>query len=283
MAAKTPKTQKVRVNKSPKLFDPYITRTDDRLLSTEPTTGNPYWQFLGLSSANATDWHNKRVFWDTPLTGLHALYVNPLTSTGAVKEKVKLFIESFRIFANPLLSIIAASSNATADEEKIFHLKLNVNRQKPTHTHTKIADQCFTAWTGEGAGSKKASSHTTHEAQGRPSVAAGADGVQYAYVIMDENPKTIAARTAAVVSANEKAAANAKTANQPAPEPAPLPQPVPQHPDDGTRQEFFSGATKQFNFGADKEGKFLCVWSRWYNSKHPELAGDWNEMQTVRI
>ena len=284
----TTKKKGIRISKSPKVFDTDITTGDDHLLAIEPTSGLPYWQHLGLSSANATDWHNKRVFWDTPLTGLHDLYINPVTSTSVVKENVKLFIKNFRTFANPLLNIIAASPNATANEEKIFHLVLTANRKKPTHTHTKIADQCFTTWSGEGAGSKKAASRSLHDSK-RASLAEGADGVQYAYVIMDENPKTIAARTAAIVSANEKAAVAARMASPappvpaPVPEPTPLPQPVPQHPDDGTKQEFFSGATHQFSFGADKEGKWLCAWSRWFNSKHPELAGDWNEMQTVRI
>ncbi|MBI3500733.1 MAG: hypothetical protein HY063_02975 [Bacteroidetes bacterium] len=268
---KTKKTR-ARISTSPKKFDPFISTTDDHLLAIEPTTGNPYWQFLGLSSANATDWHNKRLYWDAPNTGLFALYSNPATSTSVIKKKVETFIKNFRTFANPLLNIIASSPNATGVEEKIFNLVLNANRAKPSHTHTKIEDQCFTKWEGGNGGNKRAASHKEDEAKGRASVPEGADGVQYAYVIMDENPKTIAQRTAAVVSANAKSTV-----------PVPLPQPVPQHPDDGTRQEFFSGATHDFKFGAAAEGKYLCVWSRWFNSKHPELAGDWNEMQTVLI
>src|ERR1035437_5529244 len=93
-----------RIPDSPKKFDPYITTSDDRLQSIEPTSGNPYWQFLGLSSANATDWHNKRSFWDTPVTGIHALYNNPATSTSTVKGNLKQFIKDFRAFADPLLS-----------------------------------------------------------------------------------------------------------------------------------------------------------------------------------
>src|ERR1035437_7114194 len=116
-----------RIPDSPKKFDPYITTSDDRLQATEPTSGNPYWQFLGLSSANATDWHNKRTFWDTPITGLYALYSNIPTSTKTVKGQVKQFIKDFHTFANPLLNLIAASPNAKKGEEDIFNLVLNVN------------------------------------------------------------------------------------------------------------------------------------------------------------
>ena len=269
-----------RIASSPKKFDPYITTSDDRLQATEPTSSNPYWQFLGLSSTNASDWHNKRLFWDTSGTGLFSLYSNPATSTTPVKAKVKQFIKDFRSFANPLLSIIAASPNASADEENIFNLVLNVNRQHPSQTHTKIANQCVTGWKLGNAGTVKAASRSLSDSK-CASVANGADGVQYAYLIMDENPSTVAARTAAVMNSN--AAARTSTTAATAPIPVPLPVPVPQNPDDGAKQEFYSGATHQFNFGADKEGKYLCVWSRWFNSKHPELAGDWNEMQIVRI
>ncbi len=99
---------------------------------------------------------------------------------------------------------------------------------------------------------------------------------------MDDNPKTIAARTAAAINANAARTANVSSTAA-ASLPAPLPAPVPQNPDDGAKQEFYSGATHQFNFGTANSDKWLCAWSRWFNSKHPELAGDWNEMQTIRI
>jgi hypothetical protein len=273
-----------RVPKSPAKFDTYINSGDDHLQAIEPLSGNPFWQELGLSSANALDWHNKRQFWSNITTGLYALYGSPDTSTSIIKGKVKTFIKDFQTFANPLLSIIAASPNATEQEEEIFNLVLNVNRKSPSHTHTKIADKCFTNWESGKLGNMKGSSHINKEAKGRTSVPEGADGIQYAYMIMDENPKTIAARTSAV----EKANASGTAARLITPTllpfiPTPLPVPVPQHPDDGTKQEFFSGASHEFIFGADKEGKYLCSWTRWFNSKHPELSGDWSEMQTVLI
>ena len=162
----------LRIAVSPKKCDPYITTSDDRLQATEPTSGNPYWQFLGLSSTNASDWHNKRLFWDTVNTGLFAQYSNPATSTKPVKLKAKQFIKDFRAFANPLLSIIAASPNASADEENIFNLVLNVNRPHPSKTHTKIADLCITGWKSGLLGSMKATSRNDHVSK-RASLVAG--------------------------------------------------------------------------------------------------------------
>jgi len=252
-----------RISNSPRLFDPYISTTDDRLLAIEPGSGLPYWQYLGLSSANATDWHNKRMFWDAPVTGLFAQYSNPDISTGSVKKRVKLFINDFRIFANPLLNLIAASPNASPNDEDIFNLVLNVNRQKPSHPHTHIADQCFTDWLGGKGGNMKAVSRSSHDTK-RASLAERADGVQYAWKIMDTKPNAVESE-----EAGNETATKLKRG--------------PQNPDDGTKQEFFSGATHEFIFGADKEGMYLCIWTRWFHSKHPELAGAWSEMQTVLI
>ncbi|HEX7414744.1 MAG TPA: hypothetical protein VF411_11940 [Bacteroidia bacterium] len=284
-----PKKKEPRISESPKEFNIEIARMDDRLQALAPTSPPPpgtpinYWAFLGLTNVNASDFHNKRLFWNTPVTGLYAKYSDPTTSTSAVKTQVKLWIAAFRAFANPLLNIIAASPNATSDDETIFNLVLNVNRHHGTHTHTKIADKCVTEWAGEGVGTKKAASKSSADTK-RHSLAAGADGVQYAYTIMDENPKTIQPRTQAVINTNNAAAA-ARVVNPTLPTPVPLPLPlaVPQHPQDGTTKEFFSGSTHQFAFGADKKGKYLYTWSRWYNSKHPEIAGDWNARQVELI
>jgi hypothetical protein len=272
-----------RISKKAKEFNDIIVNGDNHLQANEPVSGLPYWQLLGLSSANATDWHNKRLVWDTPDTGKYALYSNPATSTSVVKKDVKDFIDQFRIFADPVLDKIAANENATALEEKIFNLILKRDRKKPGKSHTHIADQCITALISEKGGRMKVASRSAHDSK-RASLAEGADGVQYAYLIMDENPKTVATRTAAVDAANA-AAVSARQANPglPIPVPAPLPTPIPLHPDDGTKQEFFSGATHEFILGASNEGKYLCMWSRWYNSKHPELAGDWSEMQMALI
>ena len=56
------KKKGLRISTSPKKFNPYLGNTDDHLQAIEPVSGNPYWQQYGLTSANATDWHNKRLF-----------------------------------------------------------------------------------------------------------------------------------------------------------------------------------------------------------------------------
>jgi hypothetical protein len=89
--------------------------------------------------------------------------------------------------------------------------------------------------------------------------------VQYAWKILELKPTGV-----------ETGEAGNETATK-------LKRTAPQNPDDGTKQEVFTKATHDFRFGADKEGQFLCVFSRWYNTKHPELAGDWGEMQIALI
>ena len=167
-----------RISESPKEFNIQINRMDDRLQAIEPTSGNPYWQFYGLTSTNGSDFHNKRLFWNTPTTGLFAKYSSPATSTSTVKEQVKVWIAGFRAFGNPLLDVIAASPNATSDDEAIFNLVLNINRKKASHSHTPIADLCYTDWSVGSGGNKTAGSKSAHDSK-RHSLAEGADGKLY--------------------------------------------------------------------------------------------------------
>ncbi len=267
-----------RIPGSPKVFDPYITSCDDHLQETEPVSNLPYWQLLGLTSVNASDWHNKRQFWATPNTGLFALYNSPAASTSVVKKNVKNFIADFKTFANPLLDVIAASPNAGTREEKTFNLILKKNRKKPSKVHTPIADQCFTTFNSAKGGDMKAASRNAHDAK-RASVTAGADGVQYAYLILDKKPEDQAAAITAALKLNDAA----RITNPANPVLVPVPAAPPQHPDDSTKQEYHSGASHLFHLGAANTGCYLYVWSRWYNSKHPELAGSWSERQVVLI
>jgi hypothetical protein len=278
-----------RISSSPKKFNTQITGMNARLQAlapgSPPPPGTPvyYYTYYGLSSANGSDFNNKYLFWSTPVTGLYAQYNNPVTSSSTVKNQVKIWIKAFRAFAAPLLNIIAASANATSDDEAIFNLVLNVNRKKPTHSHTPIADQCFTDWTVSAGGNMKAGSKSAHDSK-RHSLAEGADGVQYATMILDDTPENITNNIATAVAAN-LAATNARIATPTLPVPVPLPIPAapPAHPDDRTAQVFYSGATHPFSLGASNKGNYLYVWSRWYNSKHPELAGDWNSRQVILI
>jgi hypothetical protein len=236
-------------------FNMYISSSDDYQQATRSDRSMPNSLFLGWNSINSGDWANKRAYWRDVL---YKKYSDPAQSTSIIKKDVKIFITDFHTFGNPLLDIAAANPGADTQDEEELHFKKKSSRKKPTHPHTRIEDKCFTTWLSEGGGSMKASSRSSHDTK-RPSLAEGADSVQYAWKIMETKPTT-AGRTA-----------------------VPATNPAPQHPDDGTRQEVFTKATHDFRFGADKEGKFLCVWTRWYNTKHPELAGDWSQMQVVMI
>ena len=214
----------------------------------------------GWNSTNSSDWANKRAFWrDT----LYKKYSDPAQSTSIVKKDVKIFIRDFHTFGNPLLDIAAAHPGADTQDEEELHFKKKSSRQKPVHPHTRITDKCFSTWLSEGGGSFKASSRSSHDTK-RPSLAEGADSVQYAWKILETKPTGVESE-----EAGNETATKLKRG--------------PQHPDDGTKQEVFTKATHDFQFGADKEGQFLCVFTRWYNTKHPELAGNWSEMQIVMI
>ena len=57
--------------------------------------------------------------------------------------------------------------------------------------------------------------------------------------------------------------------------------PAPANPSDGTTKEISTKAS--FRFHAGKTGVKMYVFFRWYNTKHPELAGSWGNMLTINL
>ena len=230
-------------------FNTYINNTDAYLQATDPVTGDLNWKRLGLTNTNASDWSDKRKYWhDT----LYPKYSDPLQSTGAVKDAVHNFMSSFRAFSQPLLNIMAASPNATSNDEHVFNFK--IGRANPTHATTPIADTVLFDAKTLGGGQLHFTCRTAADSH-RASIAAGADSVQLAYEVTD--------------SGN----------NNPNPNPGTIPTPE----DKGMVRETFTHAQFTFHAGAVNVGKRLVVFARWFNTKHPELAGPWSAITVVVI
>ena len=171
---------RMRVPETIPAFNDYISLTDKRLLETNPSTGNPYWQDYGLSSARQTAWHNHSVKWKDEI---YANYTDPEKSTSIAKGKVRKFMNVFRKFAAMPLRKIVASDMAGIDEEKIFNVK--IRRAHSTRPETGIDAQCAAIILNINYGKAHIKCREP-EHDGRARIAKGADSVQCAYAITDK-------------------------------------------------------------------------------------------------
>ena len=122
-------------------------------------------------------------------------------------------------------------------------LNFVINRKKPTRPTNPITEMCFATLEPIGGNEVRAQFRTNHDTK-RPSLAAGANCVQ------------IAAKVGGTPPTNEY---------------------------DGTLLAIAPRATYMHSTGTGNAGKTLYVFSRWYNSKHPTLAGPWSAVVTVMI
>jgi hypothetical protein len=158
------------------------------------------------------------------------------------------------VIINPVLDTIAASKAATNTDAGIFNFVLN--RADPTHSTTPIEDEVGVVIKhkgGSGIAFKCRSSEGTAKAE-------GADSVQMAYMIIEEET--------------------------PGPVPVPIPPAEEDFPDADDKRmtrEIFTKSNFSKHFGTENLKKRVVCYFRWYNTKHPELAGEWTEAMVIVI
>ncbi len=173
-----------RIPRTIPAFNTYINSSDDYLQATPSGGSTPNYQRLGLTNPQATGWSDKRVYWrDT----LYPLYSNVNTRTKTVNQNVKQFIKDCHTLGNPLLNIMAASTNATTDDANALNFMLL--RKKPTHPTDPITDDIAVGSTFKGT-ILNISFRSSHDTK-RASLAEGADSVQLLYKIGDPAPTDI--------------------------------------------------------------------------------------------
>jgi phosphomannomutase len=118
-----------------------------------------------------------------------------------------------------------------------------IERARPTHHTEPIAERCFATAQTLGGGEMKISCRTDHDAS-RASKADHADSEQIAWIIADAPPANV---------------------------------------NDVANKEIITKASFTLHLGAENAGRKLFFFSRWYNTKHPELAGPWSDLNTAVI
>jgi hypothetical protein len=229
-------------------FNDYIGNTNDRQVEVNPDTTNPYWTDYGWSSAQSTaftdDWH------DVWVDDLYPKWKNPLTKTTPVVKAVEKFMKDFKewVKTEKLIDKIKSWNDVSVDDSLIWNFVLE--RKDPTHRTEPIEKSIFPQLAAAGGGVIAAEVRADKD-ETRPSIPVdeGADSVQYAWAIFDKREDT----TKEGVSPDDMQKATS------------------------TRASF------DFDAGMTNQGRWLVIYFRWYNTKHPNLAGKWSVMQVIAI
>ncbi|MFN8322591.1 MAG: hypothetical protein U0T74_08045 [Chitinophagales bacterium] len=118
-----------------------------------------------------------------------------------------------------------------------------LKRKAPTHHRVPVTELCYGSFTPQGSGRIKAGFRTLQNS-GRPALAQGANCVQIAYSIGE---------------------------------------PAPTHAGEAARLDIVPRASYVIETSPAHAGKWLYIFSRWYNSKHPQLAGPWSQAMQVMV
>lgn len=228
-----------RIPRTIERFNNYLSNTNTYLLD-----GNPSNAFrLGLLPAEVTSWSAFVSQW----TPLYLKYIDKKGSrTTTIKNQLHSIIASCVKLdqTNHLLDRIAASPGVTVSVMEIFNIKKGI-LLKTTHTRPQAAltEPLFAAIQPIGGGT--VSIKCRGASGGRAAIIAGADAVQYNYIVGDTAP------------------GSADTY--------------------GLKSEISTKASFQLALSPASSGKHLYIYFRWYLVKHPSLAGPWSSVQKVLI
>ncbi|MDP4270144.1 MAG: hypothetical protein Q8909_08450 [Bacteroidota bacterium] len=198
---------------------------------------------LGVLPKEVAQWTSFSVEW----IPLYTLYCDKLNGrTTAVTNRLYDIIDRCITFDQTyhILDRIAASPNVTIVDLSTFNIKKGA-LQKTTRSvaTTPISEPVLAALQALGGGSFYIKCRSTTSE--RASILEGADCVQFVYVVGDTPP------TSAEMA--------------------------------GLSKDISTKACFTLQLGAGSSAKYLYIYFRWYNTKHPELAGPWSSMQMSLI
>ncbi|MDD2799065.1 MAG: hypothetical protein PHV20_10765 [Bacteroidales bacterium] len=196
---------------------------------------------LGFSESEISGWNDINEKW----TPVYNKYKDKKTGrTTAVKDQLLIFIDEAIEYDRTynLLDRIAVSLNVTVNDLETFNIKKGL-LEKTTRTipTTAIKESVQPILIPFGGGTVTVKCYSSTSP--RASIFGDADSVQYLYSV-----------------------------DTPVPESANTP---------GLIQGLSTRATFDLHLGTQNGGKRVYIFLRWYNTKHPELAGPWSDMQST--
>jgi len=198
---------------------------------------------LGILPAEVTKWSAFAGQWSP----LYSKYTDAKGSrTTAIKDQIWSIMGNCVKFdrKNHILDRISASPQVTITDMETFNIKKGA-LQKTNHSkrRTPLEEPLFASIRQIGGGNVAIKCRSSKG--GRAAVFTGADSIQFAYLVGDTAP----------------ASADAE----------------------GIRSGISTKASIILTLGSACSHMYLHIYFRWYLTKHPDLAGPWNSMQTIFI
>lgn len=198
---------------------------------------------LGITTPETTQWTAFVAQW----TPLYMKYCDKANSrTTAVIEQLNAIIDKVVLFdqTNHILDRIASNTSATIVDLETFNIKTGL-LQKTTRTisTTPISEIVTATVLPAGGGTVNIKCYTA--TSGRPGICKEGDCVQYLYSVGNTAPTSAEA--------------------------------------EGLQKEISTKGAFNLVLGAASSTQFLYIYFRWYNTRRPELAGTWSNLQTTLI
>ena len=227
----------------PRSIDPFHNYINSTSDHLEAGTPETNATRLGLSKEETDGWTAIKVKWNP----LYDKYKDKETSrTTAIKNKLLLLIGDTISYDKDynFLDRISVSLNATVDDLSIFNIKKGL-LEKTTRTvpSSPIKEMVEQILQPFGGGNVTVKCYSSTSP--RAAIFGDADSVQYLYMVGTTPPASV---------------------NDPD-----------LTPGLSTRAIF------EIALGAENGGKRLYLFLRWFNTKHPELAGPWSDLQTTYL
>jgi hypothetical protein len=198
---------------------------------------------LGVLPAEVTQWQAFETEWNP----LHLKYNDKTNSrTVAIRNNLLSIIDRTVNFdqTNHILDRIAASPNVTIDDLGIFNINGGVLPKTTRSVPTTPINEPVTV-TIQPIGGGSVTIKCYSSTGQRAAIYDNADCVQYLYQVGDTAP----------TSADSE----------------------------GLSKDLSTKASFTLALGSSSSAKNLYIYFRWFNTKHPELAGPWSSLQTTLI
>ena len=183
----------------------------------------------------------------TEWSPLYAKYSDKKKSrTTSIKDQLLVLIDNVVTFdqTNHILDRIAASPNVTVDDLVSFNIKKGVLQKSPASAGSSpISEQVTVAIQSLGGGMMSIKCYSMTGQ--RAGIMDDADSVQYLYQVGGQSPDS--AETPGMI------------------------------------KELSPKAVFTLSLGAGSALKNLYIYFRWYDTRHPELAGPWSSLQIAGI
>jgi len=235
-----------RIPRSINELGSYLISTSSYLSAPSPVTGGPAFGTNGERLGLLPAEITQWKAFEDEWSPLYLMYKDIMNSrTRAIRNNLLLIIDKVVAYdqTNHILDRIAASPNATLYDLGIFNINGGV-LPKATRTVPTTAIREPVSVTFQVLGGAIIAIKCYSSTSARASIFSEADSIQCLY----------------------------QTGTPPA-----------SVNDETLRSGLSTKATFNLALNPDSKGKYLYIYFRWYNTRHPELSGPWSELQAAMI